>query len=246
MARGSIVGPEGPGKPPPDGCPPPIVCGGLMQRPDEKKRALITATAARLFATRPFHKVRLDDIAAEAKIGKGTLYIYFDSKEDLYFSLIYGGFAELVDRLREQLGAGEAAEEPSANGNGNGKSTAGRRGTPRLSARDALERIVAEMVRFTFQHPQLSELMRTVGRVVGQSASDWAAKRTELQQLIEETIRRGVRAGELVDPYPELTALCVPGMVRSLMLFGPKGLKEADVVAQIMRLLEHGIAAGGR
>src|SRR6266480_3299827 len=99
-----------------------------MQRPDEKKRALITATAARLFATQPFHKVRLDDIAAEAKIGKGTLYIYFDSKEDLYFSLIYDGLGRLVDTLREQLfGDGGSSDDAATTG---------------LTAREGLRRIV--------------------------------------------------------------------------------------------------------
>ena len=81
-----------------------------MQRPDEKKRAQIVATAARLFATRPYHKVRLEDIASEAHIGKGTLYIYFDNKEDLYFALIYEGFAEIMDRLSAQLGAPAAGD----------------------------------------------------------------------------------------------------------------------------------------
>ena len=57
-----------------------------MQRPDEQKRQLIIDTAARFFATQPFHKVRLDDVAAAAQVGKGTLYIYFKSKEDLYVS----------------------------------------------------------------------------------------------------------------------------------------------------------------
>src|SRR5437764_12068059 len=85
---------------------PPAPHAAIMQRPDEHKRQLIIDTAGRFFATQPFHKVRLDDIAAAAKLGKGTLYIYFDSKEDLYFSLIYEGFAKLVDQLRGEL-AGE-------------------------------------------------------------------------------------------------------------------------------------------
>jgi len=56
-----------------------------MQRPDEKKRQLIANTAAKLFATRPFHKVKLDDVASAAGVGKGTLYIYFKSKEEPLF-----------------------------------------------------------------------------------------------------------------------------------------------------------------
>jgi AcrR family transcriptional regulator len=46
-----------------------------MQVPNEQKRRHITSAAARMFAARPFHKVRLDDIAAAAGVGKGTLYV---------------------------------------------------------------------------------------------------------------------------------------------------------------------------
>jgi AcrR family transcriptional regulator len=48
-----------------------------MQRLDEAKRKAITKSAARMFAARPFHEVRLDDVAASAKISKGTVYLYF-------------------------------------------------------------------------------------------------------------------------------------------------------------------------
>ena len=45
-----------------------------MQRPDEKKRKLIAETAARLFATRPFHKVKLDDVAAAVRaVARGRI-----------------------------------------------------------------------------------------------------------------------------------------------------------------------------
>src|SRR4051812_27425030 len=77
-----------------------------MQVPNEKKRRQITDAAARMFATRPFHKVKLSDIAAAAGVGKGTLYVYFASKEDLYFGLIYEAFAGMVDRLKERISAG--------------------------------------------------------------------------------------------------------------------------------------------
>src|SRR5687768_18484999 len=131
-----------------------------MQRPDQKKRDTITATAARMFATRPYHEVRLDDIAAAAKIGKGTLYVYFENKEDLYFSLIYDGFARLVDRLKERLGSGAATGDEAGTANG---------AEPELPAPEALERIVRELVGFAFAHPHFFELMRSVGKVKGSS-----------------------------------------------------------------------------
>ena len=194
-----------------------------MQRPDEQKRQLIIDTAARLFATQPFHKVRLDDIAAAARLGKGTLYIYFDSKEDLYFSLIYEGFAKLVDELRAELEDEHGQERPAV---------------------ESLVTIVEKLLGFAFQNPQLSELMRAAGVVTGHSQPAWREKRKELQHLIEQTVRRGVARGEFCDPHPELTALCIQGMVRSLMLFGPEGMEEKTVSEHIVRLLTRGIASG--
>ena len=195
-----------------------------MQRPDEHKRQLIIDTAARFFATQPFHKVRLDDIAAAAKLGKGTLYIYFDSKEDLYFALIYEGFARLVDELHAQL-----------------------QGEQDRPAVESLERIVRRLVAVAFQNPHFFELMRTTGAVVpGQIEPAWQAKRQEFQRLVADTIRRGVARGELDDPRPELTALCIPGMLRSLMLFGPAGIDEKMVAEQIVRMLKSGIVAEGK
>lgn len=67
-----------------------------MQITDEQKRVNILAAAAELFASQPFHKVVLSDVAEKAGVGKGTLYIYFKSKEDLYFSVLLGGFSNLV------------------------------------------------------------------------------------------------------------------------------------------------------
>jgi AcrR family transcriptional regulator len=186
-----------------------------MQRPDEKKRQLIAETAARLFATRPFHKVKLDDVAAEAGVGKGTLYVYFKSKEDLYLWLIFDAFAQLVSHLEARLVGGG------------------------LGPRDSLRVIVAELVRFAFRHPQLYELMRTAGPATKDQR--WADKRKEFTGLIEQTIRQGNADGAFDDLHPEITAQCVPGLVRSVMLFGPRGLDEATVAAQITRLMEQGV-----
>ena len=53
----------------------------------EKKRALIIKAAAKIFARRGFASTLMAEIAIEAGIGKGTLYEYFDSKEDLFFAV---------------------------------------------------------------------------------------------------------------------------------------------------------------
>ena len=186
-----------------------------MQRPSEVKRRKISDTAARLFATKPFHKVRLDDVAAAAQVGKGTLYIYFKSKEDLYVSLVSDGFANLVEQLSS------VSDQPP---------------------REALTEIIRQLVVFSFAHPNFFEMMRTVPQLTNHSAL--LRMRKELSELITKTLRRGVRQGIWSDPHPELTAIIIPGMLRSAMLYGPRELDQELLIQQILRLVFEGIGRG--
>jgi AcrR family transcriptional regulator len=188
-----------------------------MQRLDEKKRRDITDAAVRLFAQRPFHEVKLDDVAAAARVGKGTLYLYFKSKHDLYATLIQNGFDKLVDGLREQLNGGNEER--------------------RIDAWEAVARIVGELARFATSQPDLYELMRSVPLTKTR-----IEKRRQLTDLIEHTIRRGTRAGVMCDPNPALTATFIPAMVRAAMLFGPRNVSAEELSGHILRLLERGLA----
>jgi AcrR family transcriptional regulator len=74
------------------------------------KREQIVGAASRVFAARPYHVVCMDDVAAAARVGKGTLYRYFPSKEDLYLGVV----AEAFDLLIRQLERVEAEDLPAA------------------------------------------------------------------------------------------------------------------------------------
>lgn len=192
-----------------------------MQRPDEKKRQDIVDAALELFATRAFHEVRLEDVAAAAKVGKGTVYIYFKSKEHLYGSLISEGFGQLVEQLRASLADDE---EPPW---------------------DALKKIIREVVRFSVAHPHVYRLMR-MGGPEDHTEAALTATRKELGKLVEGVIRRGVRRGEMTDPHPELTAHFVPACVRASTLYGPRDISEDVLVNHILRVLGQGLARRDR
>src|SRR5437764_4690364 len=81
-----------------------------MQVPNQQKRKLILEAAARLFASRPFHKVLLADIAAAARVAKGTVYVYFRSKEDLLLAMTFEAFSRMVDHVRQHLDTDIAAK----------------------------------------------------------------------------------------------------------------------------------------
>ncbi len=170
-----------------------------MKLLDEKKRTKILQAAAELFATQPFHKVLLSDVAEAAAVGKGTLYIYFKDKEDLYISVLYHGFATMLDHLRKQLDEG---------------------------SRDPVEKlrlVIRENVTFAYNNPYQFEVMRTIPGWETVNRMDrtlWDTKRREFIHLIESVIRDGISQGIFNDPQPELTARYIPGLVRSALLDG--------------------------
>lgn len=53
----------------------------------DKKRRLIVDAAAVVFANTGYHETTIQDIATQADIGKGTVYEYFPSKEDLFLAV---------------------------------------------------------------------------------------------------------------------------------------------------------------
>lgn len=186
-----------------------------MQRPDEAKRTAILKAAAELFARRPFHEVRLEDIAEQAHVGKGTLYIYFKGKDDLYGSLVLEGFNQLLDRVTR------AAQAETG------------------SAWETFELIVRELVNWAKRFPHVFALMRP-----GQERkpiSGLRDKRRELAKLLESVIRRGIRDGELDDPRPDLTANFIPSCVRAALRFGPSDIGAEALSNHILRLVGGGI-----
>ena len=190
-----------------------------MRRPDAAKRSLIIDTAAQLFANRTFHEVRLEDVAQEAHVGKGTIYIYFRSKEELYGALLLEGFSQLVDRLRDRM-----REE---------------QGTPR----ETLSMIVHELVNWAKSAPHFFTLMPPGD--LRPPVAGLREKRRELGRMIEETIARGVARGDFHDPRPDLTAQFIPGCVRAVLRHGPSEASGPEIAEQILRVIGGGIFNGG-
>ena len=57
----------------------------------------------RLLARYGYRKLTMDDLASEVGIGKGTIYLYFRSKEDLLYSHIDRVVRQLIERLKRVL-----------------------------------------------------------------------------------------------------------------------------------------------
>jgi AcrR family transcriptional regulator len=71
------------------------------EREREFKKKEILSAAVKLFAEKGYEYTTLDDIAEAAEFGKGTLYNYFQNKEDLYLAILEEIFGSFLSKLKE-------------------------------------------------------------------------------------------------------------------------------------------------
>lgn len=186
-----------------------------MQRPHEEKKRNILRVARDLFSRRPYHEVRLEDIAADAQVGKGTLYIYFESKDHLYLELVTEAFDLLLQEIDQRI---------EANVDSNWK---------------LLEDTVLLLARWMYRHPTMFDLVRSNIHPTHRDAL--RQRRRRLGELLETVLRRAADSGEIADAQPELTAQFIPAMVRAGVVWGRRGLKACDLTRHVLLLLDQGV-----
>jgi len=77
---------------------------------DRKRREILEA-AMRVFSREGYHRAKMEAVAEEAGIGKGTVYEYFKSKTDLFLALHDHMLAELKAFYMKEL---EGIQQPAA------------------------------------------------------------------------------------------------------------------------------------
>ncbi|MBC6983500.1 TetR/AcrR family transcriptional regulator [Caulobacter sp. 17J80-11] len=85
--------------------------GPKWRRRKEARPGEIVAAAFAVFAEKGFAAARLDEIAARAGVSKGALYLYFETKEELFHAVVRDAVAPNVAQVRA---AAEAFEGPFA------------------------------------------------------------------------------------------------------------------------------------
>ena len=137
------------------------------------KRNRILRAAVKVFAAKGFYVARVSDVAREAGVADGTIYLYFASKGDL----LRGLFEENMERLIEQV-RGVSAKHDSA------------------AAR--LSQIWSDYVVFVQSEPELAEVLTVELRESGKFMNEFAADLFgAFLRLIVEVIADGQSRGEL-------------------------------------------------
>lgn len=171
--------------------------------------------AARLFGTQRFHEVRMEDIAAEAQVGKGTLYRYFTDKEELYLALVTRASQQILERLHEDL---EQTDGPI----------------------DRLKTIVAGIVSFFDEQPHLLDLIQRTEVMRGPSFP-WQKTRDEVLHMVLDIFKEAKEQGEFSVRDPELAALMLLAGLRGVIRFG-KRPRARDLAQRIVDAVLQGHA----
>ncbi|MCQ6551746.1 TetR/AcrR family transcriptional regulator [Streptomyces sp. C10-9-1] len=149
---------------------------GRFQPPDVRRRQILDATAALLLAD-GYEALTISRVAARAGVAKGTVYLYFDSKQALLAALQ----AQMWDRMLQQPAA--LLEQPG------------------LTWTERLDGLVAVWIAAEQDHHELyHQLFHEPG---GAGAEEPLAA---ARDLLVTLLVQGHEAGEFDVPDPELTA----------------------------------------
>lgn len=165
------------------------------QRRNQHKEASILKAAAELFTEKDFHQVLMEEVAWRARVGKGTLYRYFPTKEDLYFATIFAGW----DRLREELE--EVLREEGSLG-------------------EILEKAVRQVFSYFWRRRYFVSLVyRLEHKSNGKEKADWQRRREGIVRLVEGVLKRGMASGASPPGNARLLTELFLGMVRAAILY---------------------------
>ncbi len=182
------------------------------------KREEILEAASRVFAEKEFHEVLIDDVAALAGVGKGTVYRYFRTKEELYFETILQAFDDLYALLVKT-----SSKEVSATGR--------------------LERIARETLQFSWQRRHLFSLLQSDERRFAMREGDLRKRRDDIMALVRKAIVDGIEWREFRGIDARIAAELFRGMIRAANCFRSEDDSLDYLVAEIIGIFTRGIGS---
>ena len=149
------------------------------------KDAILDATD-RLLARYGYRKMTVEDIASEARIGKGTIYLHFSSKEEVVLSHV----DRIVDRLKDRLREIGSSNAPAA---------------------DRLREML--LLRVMFRFDSIQHYTQSLNDLLAALRPGLLARRARYfeaeAQIFAEVLTAGRRTGELEFDNEHATALAL-------------------------------------
>ena len=160
----------------------------------EFRRSCILKAARKVFARHGYDGATMDDVAESCSIAKGTLYLYFKSKRQIYLGVL----REDLGLLREESGRAMAAEN---------------------TAWGKIRAFITSRFDFFDQHRDFFRIYNSDISAVFLSAhplqKDLREFYLEQAEMLSRILTDGIRAGELRDVPPKAAAFAIYDMTRA-------------------------------
>lgn len=193
----------------------------------------ILAAARELFLRKGYHEATLEEIAQHAQFGKGTIYNYFSSKDDLFTAISQQLLGEL-----EAMARIAAVESP-----GDCRQRFGN--YARLVLRHTRDNadVISLVMRRAHHHDSSGPAQRT---------NHISQCMTAIWTILSEPLRQEQAAGRLCSIDPLELAIIFDGMIRTWyfhrlreqQIIGPQEIEEA--AAQLVTIFFDGVARGAQ
>ena len=187
----------------------------------QMRRQEIIDTSAHLFARHGYHATGIAELCVANDLGKGALYHYIGSKEEI--------LAAVHDRVMDEVMVG--ADRVAAEG-----------GTPPQQ----LTRLGAELLDVIHRYPDhVWVFLHEFPALTGSRAEQFRVRRRDYELRVESVLRAGVTSGEFRGLDPELTARAWLGMHNYTYLWLKPGgrLTARDVAKPFAEIFLRGISA---
>jgi len=187
-----------------------------------RKIEKILSATENLFASHRYHEVTLEKISRRAGVGKGTIYLYFKNKEDLYYQTVIKGLDKLIVSLQRYA----SSKDEDA-------------GRLLLKLSGMIHGFFLSR-RGLFALLRSEELRSSNGRQ--KFHHKWHKRRKAMTEIFAEVIRLGIKEGRYEKHLdPALTASLFLGMLSFGFRQSQRGGRSRDPVRLAVNILEKGI-----
>jgi TetR/AcrR family transcriptional regulator, fatty acid metabolism regulator protein len=194
-----------------------------MRDPDKPQQ--IIDAAVRVFARNGFYNSRVSDIAREAGIASGTIYLYFKTKDEILVTLFRDKMAEFVRTLRKEITA-----EPDAPAK--------------------LRRLVRLHLETLEARPDVAEVVQVELRqgqkfFRGASAHEISTYFDLIGSVLQEGVAAGVFRADL--PVKVATKMLFGAMdqITTSWVLGKRGYRLADAAEPVANIFLKGVTRDG-
>lgn len=186
----------------------------------EYRTSELLEAARSVFSKKGFHDATIDDVAHKAGVAKGTVYLYFKSKQEIYLSALRDGIELLIREMRAEAAAAGTAEAK-------------------------LRKLIATKIAYFDKHRDFFRIFQSELGRMEKTMAECKDLYFEQAQIIEEVLKQGVKEGVLQKVNTRKAAFAVTDLTRGVAiqrLFGWSKTRLDEEVEFIMCLLWKGIA----